>query len=227
MNAGVAKVAEPAPPDGSAPPDGAPPDGAPSWRSSLPSADASGDGDGSSGYADSLQAPPESALPFNKLENRWCGHGDDCPPSNDLYIGAGDERSDVVSSRADAAWVCGAKCMLSADCGGFQYVDSMKRCYYSKDASCAQKVAADRDCYVKAQQSKSCEEWSVYPNQFARMFAIRGQFDLEGAKAKCTETQNCRAVTCNKHGKCTLRKGTLAASPAGETSYVPNTACQA
>merc|ERR1719265_2009538 len=117
--------------------------------------------------------------------------------------------------------------MLSADCGGFQYVDSSKRCYYRKDASCAQKVSADRDCFVKAKQQKTCEEWAVYPNLFARMFAMKGQVDLEGAKAKCTERPNCRAVTCNKHGKCTLRKGSLVRSTVGEISYVPNTACQA
>jgi hypothetical protein len=76
---------------------------------------------------------------------------------------------------------------------------------------------------------ESCN-WTKHGVQYSGGYAggVSTKFSLKGAKDKCTKlgSKVCKAVTCDKKGKCTVRKSSkLTKSPYGETTYVPSEKC--
>ncbi|CAJ1433932.1 unnamed protein product, partial [Effrenium voratum] len=93
---------------------------------------------------------------FERIGGLGCGHGGKCGSSNRLHIGANGEDWDHAT-REGAMEVCGAKCESSESCGGFNYVEGHKKCYYRKSATCNKKKQSDRDCFVRRGEVPSDE----------------------------------------------------------------------
>jgi hypothetical protein len=72
--------------------------------------------------------------------------------------------------------------------------------------------------------------WAPHPGKYSGGYAdgVSSVYDLVGAQKKCLELKDtkCKAVTCDRDGRCTVRASTgLGVSPIGETSYVPEGKC--
>merc|ERR1712083_699406 len=75
-----------------------------------------------------------------------------CGTANQVAIGQNNYKTRTdseIATRDTALAVCGPMCDASAECGGFNYVDNLKACFFRKDATCKQKRNTKRDCYVK------------------------------------------------------------------------------
>jgi len=91
-----------------------------------------------------VRAAPSVA--FIRDEGHMCGA---CGDGNNLHIGIGGHHFDEVN-RAKAMDVCGPVCERHAECGGFNFVESLHRCYYRRVTSCQQVEDATHDCYTKS-----------------------------------------------------------------------------
>jgi hypothetical protein len=102
-------------------------------------------------YAGPTTPPPPTLEPtlFTKHAGQTCGWRNGCKGDNHrLNIGANGKNWDRAEPDR-AAYICGTKCIASAECGGFIYNKGSKKCNYRKLATCGMKANGVRDCYVK------------------------------------------------------------------------------
>jgi len=87
-----------------------------------------------------------SSADFVRDEGYMCGV---CGDGNNLHIGIGGRHFDEVS-RANAVDVCGPVCARHEECGGFNFADSLHRCYYRRVTACQRIDNSTHDCYTKS-----------------------------------------------------------------------------
>lgn len=92
-----------------------------------------------------LLVPVASSSAFVHDVGHMCGA---CGDGNNLHIGIGGRYFDEVS-RAKAVDVCGPVCERHDECGGFNFVESLHRCYYRRVTTCQHMENATHDCYTK------------------------------------------------------------------------------